>query len=145
MARSFDDLSFTYGASTPFQTWQEANFVGGATNPNAMPEADPDGDGLNNAGEYMFGTNPNLTNAHPVVPSITTNGLNEFLRVTMPKNPAATDATISVEASDEVSPANWSAAGLIIEANTTTLLEVRDSVPITSASRRFLRVRVMLN
>jgi len=145
IARSFDDLNFNYSTSTPFQDWQAANFAGGSSNPDAAPNADPDGDGLINAGEYAFNTNPNLPNGHPVVPSIATNAPDEFLRVTIPKNPAATDATIIVEASPEVEPASWSAAGLIIETNTSTLLQVRDNVPLSSAPRRFFRVRVTLN
>jgi hypothetical protein len=145
MAQTFDDVSFNNSTATPFQMWQAANFVGGATNPNAAPDADPDADGLNNAGEYAFGTNPNAANADPVVPSIVTIGADQFLRVTIPKNPAATDATIIVDAGDEVATASWSAAGLIIEANTSTLLQVRDSVPLSSASRRFFRIRVTVN
>ncbi len=144
MARSFDDLSFNYSAATPFQIWQAANFAGGSSNANAAPNVDPDGDGLNNAGEYTFGTNPNVANPHPVLPSIATVGLNQFLRVRMTKNPAATDATIIVEASDEVEPANWSAAGLVTEFNGASLLQVRDNVPLTPTSHRFLRVQVTL-
>ncbi|HEY0550617.1 MAG TPA: Calx-beta domain-containing protein, partial [Verrucomicrobiae bacterium] len=144
MARSFDDLSFNYSAATPFQIWQAANFAGGSSNANAAPNLDPDGDGLNNAGEYTFGTNPNVANPHPVIPSIATIGPNRFLRVRMTKNPAATDATIIVEASDEVEPANWSAAGLVTEFNTPSLLQVRDNVPLTPTSHRFLRLRVTL-
>lgn len=51
----------------------------------------------------------------------------------------------TVEASPEVSPATWSAAGLIIEMNTPTLLQVRDNIIISEAPRRFFRVRVTLN
>ena len=145
MARTFDDLSFNYSSATPFQNWQTANFIGGPANTNAAPGFDPDGDGLNNAGEYVFGTNPNAASDHPVIPSIATNGPNQFLRVTMPKNPAATDATITVEASTDVEPASWSAAGLIIETNTPTLLQVRDNVPLSPNAHRFFRVRVTLN
>jgi hypothetical protein len=145
VARSFDDLSFNFGSGTPFGTWQAANFAGGSTNPNAAPDADPDGDGLNNAGEYAFGTDPNLANTHPVIPSIVTIGPDQFLRVTISKNPSATDATIAVEASAEIAPASWSAAGLIIETNSSVLFQVRDTVPLSSAAHRFLRVRISLN
>ena len=95
------------------------------------------GDRLNNAGEYAFGTDPNLASPHPVVPSIATIGSNRFLRVTIPKNPSASDALITVEAGDEVEPANWSAANVIVEINAPTLLQVRDNVPLSSAARRF--------
>ena len=135
----------TNGFKDVIHRWQAANFAGGSSNPVAAPNADPDGDGLNNAGEYAFNTNPNLANAHPVVPSIATNAPDQFLRVTIPRNPSATDALITVEASPEVEPASWSAAGLIVETDTPTLLQVRDNVPLSTAPRRFVRVRVTLN
>ena len=144
IARSFADLSFRYPAS-PFLAWQMANFVGGASNPNAAADADPDGDGLNNAGEYAYGTNPNLAGPHPVLASLTTLGTNQYLRVTVPKNPLAADATITVGASFELAPATWSTADLVIEQDTATTLQVRDSLPAASAPRRFLRVKVTLD
>ncbi len=145
IAQSFDDLTFNYVTSTPFQLWQAANFPGGSSNPNAAPDADPDADGLNNAGEYAFGTDPNTPSGHPVTPSIATIGPDQFLRVTIPKNPSATDATITVEASNELTPGTWSPAGLVTETSTSTMLQVRDNTPLTSASHRFFRVRITLN
>ena len=138
-------MSFNHTNAAPFQLWQAANFAGGSANTNAAPGRDPDGDGLNNAGEYAFNTNPNVAGPHPVVASIATNGPSQFLRVTLPKNPAATDATITVEASTDLVPATWSAAGLVIETNTPTLLRVRDNVPLSTNSHRFFRVSVTLN
>jgi hypothetical protein len=145
VARSFADLNFNYFVNVGFGEWQAANFAGGSANPNAAPEADPDGDKVNNAGEYAFGTDPNVAGPHSVIPSIAAIGPDRFLRVTISKDPSASDASITVEGSDEVEPAIWSAANLIIEANTPTLLQVRDNVALSSAAWRFLRVRVTLN
>jgi hypothetical protein len=147
VARSFADLTFNYFVSVGFAEWQASNFAGGSANPDAAPEADPDGDRLNNAGEYAFGTDPNVAEVPRggMIPSIAMIGLDRFLRVTIPKNPSASDASVTVEASDEVAPGNWSAADLIIETNTATLLQVRDNVPLSSAARRFFRVRVTLD
>jgi len=86
-----------------------------------------------------------LPNPSPILADLVTIGPDRFLRVTVPKNPAATDITITVEASPEVQPASWSPSGLVTETNTTTLLRVRDGVPADSAPHRFLRVRVGLN
>ncbi len=86
-----------------------------------------------------------MANPSPILADLVTLGPDRFLRVTVPKNPAATDITITVEASPEVQPATWSPSGLVTETNTTTLLRVRDGVPADSAPRRFLRVRVSLN
>ncbi|HEU0009181.1 MAG TPA: Calx-beta domain-containing protein [Verrucomicrobiae bacterium] len=145
LARTYDDVSFTGTGSSPFAAWQAVNFAGGSSNPDAAPTADPDGDSLNNLGEYAHGTNPNVANPSPILADLVTIGPDRFLRVTVPKNPSATDITITVEASPEVQPATWSPSGLVTETNTTTLLLVRDGVPADSAPRRFLRVRVGLN
>ena len=143
MARSFDDLSFSL--NTPFQSWQAAHFVCGSSNPNAAPDADPDGDSMDNIGEYAFGTDPNVVEPHAVVASIVIIGQDQFLRVTIPKNPGAADVTISVESSPQLSAPVWTNAGLITEQDTATLLQVRYGTPITAANERFARVRVTLS
>ena len=142
VARTFGDVTVTGSASSAFAAWQAANFAGGSANPNAAPDQDPDHDGQNNAAEYGTGTNPNLAGASPIVIDLETIGAERFLRVTIPKNPAATDATFTVDASILLVPAAWSAAGLVTETNTGTLLRVRDGVPVDSTPNRFLRLRV---
>jgi hypothetical protein len=141
MARSFDDLSFNYSA---FQAWQHANFAGGPANPDADPDADPDHDGQNNASEYATGTNPNSAGPNPVVTDFVTIGPDRFLRVSIPKNPAAVDAQFIVDASPELLPAAWSTAGIVTETNTASLLRVHDGTPVDSVPRRFMRVRVQV-
>jgi autotransporter-associated beta strand protein len=47
---------------TPFAAWQIQHF-GSATLPQAQPNADPDGDRLSNAEEYLAGTNPKLSSS----------------------------------------------------------------------------------
>lgn len=65
------------------------------------------------------------------------------LRLTVRKNPAATDVTFSVQASGELAKeGGWSAADTAILQNTSTLLEVRDNVPISGTPRRFMRLRI---
>ena len=83
--------------STARPSWA-ANFAGGSTNANAAPDADPDQDGENNAAEYVTGGNPNSAAPRLVVTDLETIGTNQYLRVTVPKNPAATDALILVDA-----------------------------------------------
>ncbi len=144
VARTFDDVSFNGSANSPFAAWQAANFAGGSTNASAAPDADPDRDGRNNAAEYATGTNPNALDASPIVIDLETLGPDRFLRVSIPKNPAATDATVAVHASTLLVPATWSAAGLVIETNTAALLQVRDGMPVESSPQRYLRVRVQI-
>ncbi len=47
-----------------FIAWQNANF-GSTSLPQALPLADPDGDGLNNVAEFAFGLDPNAAGNAP--------------------------------------------------------------------------------
>jgi hypothetical protein len=65
------------------------------------------------------------------------------MRLVTPKNPLATDVTFTVEATSNLAdPASWSSAGLVIEIDNSTTLQVRDYVPEDSSTRRFMRVKV---
>ena len=142
IARSFSELSFFHGVLTPFRLWQATNFSNGSGNTNAAPAADPDEDGLNNAGEYAFGGNPNLAEPHPVTVTLVTEGTNQFLRVTVPRNPEASDLSLAVETSLALSPAYWGTSGLMVEENSPLILQVRENIPIAEAPHRFLRVKI---
>jgi regulation of enolase protein 1 (concanavalin A-like superfamily) len=140
---TFEDLSFNAFTSA-FAAWQWTNFPGGGTNALAAASADPDGDGLNNLLEYAFGTSPFASNASPVIWDNENIGIDRFFRLTLPKNPAATDLQYEVQAITNLTlSANfWSSNGLVIETNSATTLRVRDGSPMTAPGQRFFRVRV---
>lgn len=142
-ARTFKDLAFT-AYTSPFQVWQAQNWAagGGVGDPAADAFLDPDFDGQNNLLEYAFGMAPNAADSSPVVQDAAAVGPDRFMRLIVPKNPAATDVVFTVEATaDLANPLSWSSAGLIIESDTATQLIVRDSVPMGSG-QRFMRVKV---
>ncbi|MCP5556202.1 MAG: PKD domain-containing protein [Verrucomicrobiaceae bacterium] len=144
-AQSFKDLAFT-GYTTPYEVWQGQNFAltGGVNDPEAAFLLDPDLDGQVNLLEYAFGMSPSAADSLPIEFDQATVGLDRFLRMTVPKNSAATDVTFIPEAtSDLTNPASWSSDGLIIETDSSTQLIVRDNVPMTGGQRRFMRVRVL--
>ena len=69
-------------------------------------------------------------------------GGNTYLRLTITKNPAATDVTYSVEASgDLATPGSWNTSEVVIETNTATTLSARDSVSRSGTTKRFMRLR----
>jgi hypothetical protein len=69
-----------------------------------------------------------------------------YLRLTVPKNPDATDVQIVVEiTSDLLDPNAWTSEPLIIENESATQLQVRDTIPVNQGSPRQMRVRVVLN
>lgn len=140
---TFGDLAFT-GYLTPFARWLAQNGVAiGGVDSAAHLTADPDSDGQATLLEYAFGTSYQASDVSPVTQGITTVGSDKFLRLTVPKNPAAAGITYTVEATSTLgTPASWSSAGLVIETNTATQLIVRDNTPVASGSPRFMRVKV---
>ncbi|MFM7603668.1 MAG: hypothetical protein ACKO8Z_00535 [Prosthecobacter sp.] len=136
---TFDDYTFT-GYLSPFAQWLDQNNVGNANSLTLEATADADHDGLLNLLEYAVGTNGVVQNASPQFVTMAPVSVNQYLRLTIPKNPAATDVSFVVEASSDL--INWSSAGLIIETNTGNQLVVRDHVAISGGLKRFMRVKV---
>lgn len=133
------DLSFT-GYTAAFALWLDQNNVGNENNLLAEANADADGDSLVNLLEYAIGTNGVINNSNPQIVALTPVNSSNFLRLSIPKNPTASDVTLTVEASSDLS--SWSSAGLVIETNTSTQLTVRDNVPTGPGVKRFMRVKV---
>ncbi len=131
---------------TPVNQWKQDNFGANAGNAAIAGNlADPDGDGLNNLLEYALATNPLASNTSGMVVDQETVGANTYLRLTVTKNPAATDVTYSVETTgDLTAPASWSSSAVVIEVNSATTLQVRDSVAMSAAAKRFIHLRVSI-
>lgn len=141
MSTVFDDLSFNN--LDPFAQWQASQFPGGSAYPESGSGDDPDKDGLDNLIEYALGTGPMAFNPSPAIPDTVIVDGQTYFTLTVPKNPSATDAVISIMASHGLDSGSWSSTGLIIESNTATELRVRDSQPMAATARRFFRVHVV--
>ena len=112
---------------------------------DAADDADPDHDGITNLMEYALGLSPNSTN--PPTKGLTTDretiSTSNFMRLTITKNPAATDLTYSVEVTNDLTnPTSWTTVGTAIESDTSTTLIVRDTAPLGSTARHFMRLKV---
>ena len=143
-AQSFKDMTLT-GYTSPFEAWQGQNWpaTGGPADPDAAPMADSDLDGQWNLVEYATGTAPQVKGMSPLVLDQETVSSQKYLRLTVPKNPVATDVTYEVQATGNLGDTNsWSSSGLVIEVNTGTSLRVRDNVPVSNGGRRFMRVKI---
>ena len=92
--------------------------------------------------EYALGTEPLVANASPIIHDLETMGADQYLRLTIPKNSAATNLTYTVEVCGDLAAPSWDAAQTTVETNSATQLSVRDNVRVSSASRRFIRLKV---
>jgi hypothetical protein len=138
---SGNDLVIDYTPLTPFEAWQLAEFGLDAGNPLIAGElADPDGDGIVNLLEYALATAPNIPGITTIVRDMENVSGTDYLRLTILKNPAATDLTYTVETTGDLSDSgSWSDTHALIEEDSPTQLIVRDTI---SGPRRFIRLRV---
>lgn len=120
-------------------TWETEKF-GNANAGSNPPDADPDGDGLSNLLEFALDTHPAQANASPLIHDFVTVGADQRLRLTVPKNPLATNLNFTIETCAGLN--DWSATNTFVESDTATQLIVRDTQPGT---RRFIRLKVSEN
>ncbi len=71
-------------------------------------------------------------------------GADTYLRVSVARDPDASGVLIEGERTGNLASGSWSTVGVVVEANTSTLVRVRDSQAISSGSRSFLRLRFSL-
>ena len=136
-------VNLVWTPAAPWQQWRAVNF--GANWNNAAvsgPNIVTAGDGLPNLLKYALGLNP-ATNYPPQAHIVTGLNGNGYLQMTVTKNPAATDVTLSIQATTTPGDASsWSASGVTIDQNTSTLLKAHDNTPMSTAPSGFMRVQV---
>jgi len=130
---------------TQVQNWRQTHFATAGNSGTAANTADPDGDGISNLAEYAL-------NLPPLVPNVPGSKIvldqalvagKKHLRLSITKNPAATDVIFTVEVTNDFSnPASWTSVGTTIETNTSTSLVVRDSLPLGTSPNRYMRLRM---
>jgi hypothetical protein len=118
---------------------------GNADSGNNLSGADADGDGLSNLLEYAFNTHPLQPNSSPMVHDLVAGGEGKHLRLAVPKNPAATNLTYGIEVTANLVNGPWTTTGTTVEVDTSSELRVRDDAGTTSATNRFMRLRVIAN
>lgn len=111
------------------------------------PVDDPDGDGLTNLAEYAFGSNPveSRSAANPVVAMVQSSP-DTYLAITYTRPKSTTDLMYLVEVSADLG--TWGSGNSFttlvsdVDQGSTRLVTVRDNLPQSSNSQRFIRVRV---
>jgi len=121
----------------PIEAWRLQWF---GTTANSGPAADSTittSDGMPNLVKYALDLNPLVPTNNPVVGDIRTG----YLRLTVPKNPQATDVSFFVEVTANLKAA-WTTNGTTVDINTSTLLRVHDNTPVAGSGGGFIRLRV---
>jgi hypothetical protein len=102
--------------------------------------ADPDHDSVPNLMEYALGTDPNLSGPAGYVWDLMTVEDMDYLRLTITRNPAATDVIYTVQTTGDLAdPDSWTELDTEIITDTAAELVVRDAL---AGAKRFIRLRV---
>ncbi len=109
------------------------------------PEANPSGDGVTNLEKFAFGMDP-LVASRAGLPefSVVTDDGEEFLALTINKNPEAQGIAYAVEASEDLIEWGAAEADVVVLEETDQVLRVRLANPLGPAGKGFLRAKVTL-
>ncbi len=137
-----DNLAVWAGVTlTPLQVWRQLNFGSYFSTGIGADTFDADQDGIVNLIEYAAGTNPNKATDTPLKIAA-----GPLLTVTYRKALLATDVTVLLEKSPDLTPGSWvPAGGVDVEtANNGAIATYSRSIPSTGLSRNFVRSRVII-
>jgi hypothetical protein len=128
-------------AYTAFAAWVAGSFTVAEQANTAIsgPNSDPDGCGLTNLERYAFGVPARGPIASPVVLTVTGTGGNQRLALTFPRKGYAPDLQYTVQSSTDL--VTW-ADLQSVPPGYPKIFAFTDSAAISSATRRFLRLRV---
>lgn len=138
------------GFSSGYSAW--INYTGTAFEQDSAPLADPDGDGVPNLLEYVIGTAADIGKGGSVVaPGETDIDGQRYLTITFQRRLNATDVALSVETAGSLNGPWLAIDPLQPQFQVQALsqrpsagwqtLTVRDALPSTAASPRFMRLR----
>lgn len=130
-------------AGLNFADWAEDHELEG---PDALPEADPDRDGLVNFLEYAFNSDPHVPGASPVTSGLMENAGDTWIVVRYRRWQDRIDAGVLYQPEASPDLGGWDSVGVLDESDPDALLvpgsEARRCRIPVSGSDRFLRLEV---
>jgi len=138
---------------TPYQAWQLQEFGANANDPGIAGDlADPNNNGVPNLLEYAFNSNPLQTGSEPLpaVSIVSGTGGNTYLAITYIQINNDPSLTYTVQVTSDLTqqtdqwhsgPSYTTVVSQQVSGNTTQVT-VRDNIPISQATKRFIRVEV---
>ena len=145
------DIQVIFGNDTAYQTWRSVKFTTTELSNDTISGdlADPDGDGLVNLLEFALNLPPKTSGliGGPTLSTLTLNN-NSYLTLTFRRQLVAPELTYLPQTSGTLT-ANWAGDAVLVgnpisNSDGTETVTYRDSVPITSAAKRFMRLKVSL-
>ena len=136
------------GSATAYQYWLLLNGLPMDASGSGSATASPASDGLPNLVKYALGLSPTVSGhgGRLGYGKTTVTGSTYLTLTYIQPDPAPSGTTCSVEAGSSLTAAGWSSAGLVETSNTVSgglrTLTVRDSAPVTSGGKRFMRLKV---
>ena len=136
-------------ASRAYEQWAWNEF-GAQVNDPAISSyfKDPEGDGTMNILEYAFALNPLLADPSSLLKcEIVEYGAEDYLSITFTRPTGATDIIYNPEVSSELvgswaSGSEFTTIHDVIDHGDFETVTIRDKTPVSSASRRFMRISV---
>jgi hypothetical protein len=130
------DLVVTTEDFVDFFAWANAQ---GLTGRDGYMEADPEGDGMTNMLHYAFNIPRGYGGSNPTTVRQVSDADGDFLAIQFSRKTYATDIRYVIDGSSDLQ--NWQVIASIVPADPAQVT-VKDTIPISSTSRRFLRVRI---
>jgi hypothetical protein len=127
----------TFTTWTALQAWRQKYFGTINNSGNAADSYIASGDGLPNLIKYALGLNPLVATPSPMTCSLT----GEYLTLIVPRSSSAAGVSYFLESTDSLGGV-WSTSPVVIDVNTSTLLQGHDVNPVSGTSQRFMRLRV---
>ncbi len=122
------------GSASPYDTWA-AGFAGFT---DTAPGSDPDGDGLNNFGEYALDLSPVANDASS---AYTVGRSGDFLTLAF-DHPADATLRYEIEAKTDLAAASWTVVHTFAPFSTAGSEVYTDTAELSLNPRRFLRLKV---